>query len=489
LLRPGSTASATETDAVIGALTAGQDLSRRPLSADEFLGLPPAEFVASVYAALFRRLPDAATFLAQRDRLLLGEITEVGLLAEWQATSGTTLAGLSSARRKDRALGSPPAQLALGASRLARNIARLPRNLRRKTAASKAPPPALRHVTHADLARPRIAVVAPASAGGEAGGAERFYLGLCRALEDAGLAAELVAPQAREDNFSDILRSYHLFSELDLSAFDGVISTKAPSYAIHHPNHVCYLVHTMRGWYDMFSASHPFASAQTRERRHMLQALDTGFLQQPRALFAIGEEVSERLRRFNGLNAQTLHFPGNLAGLGPGPYTHLLMPGRLHPWKRVDLAIRAMRFVRAPIPLVIAGTGQEESALRALAKGDPRIRFTGRVSDQELAALYADSLAILFLPRQEDLGLITLEAFGCEKPVICCSDSGEPARMVRDRKSGFVCDPDPRQIARRIEALAQNPARAEAMGKMGAESIAQISWGQVAASLRTALGL
>jgi glycosyltransferase involved in cell wall biosynthesis len=146
-----------------------------------------------------------------------------------------------------------------------------------------------------------------------------------------------------------------------------------------------------------------------------------------------------------------------------------------------------MRFVRSPVRLIIAGTGQEERALRALAKGDPRISFAGRVSDEALATLYAESLAILFLPRQEDLGLITLEAFGCEKPVICCNDSGEPARMVQDRRSGFVCAPDPRQIARRIEALAQDHARAETMGRAGAASIAQISWDHVAESLRIAL--
>ena len=65
------------------------------------------------------------------------------------------------------------------------------------------------------------------------------------------------------------------------------------------------------------------------------------------------EEVAQRLRAYNGLDADVVHPPSTLPGLHEGPFTHLLAPGRLHPWKRVDLAIRAMRFVKAPVKLVI----------------------------------------------------------------------------------------------------------------------------------------
>ena len=322
----------------------------------------------------------------------------------------------------------------------------------------------------------------------EEGGAERFYAGLEEALIKAGMGVERIALESREGRFPDIVQSYRRFFDLDLSAYDGVISSKAPSYAARHPNHVCYLMHTMRAWYDMFEASHPFASDLARVQRRQIQALDTAALQNCHRL-AIGEEVAARLRSFNGLNADVVRPPSTLMGLHEGAFTHLFLPGRLHPWKRVDLAIRAMRFVKAPVRLMIAGTGQEEQRLRALAKPDPRIAFTGRVTEGELAALYADAAAVLFLPRQEDLGFVTLEAFAAGKPVITCTDSGEPARMVRARyESGFVCPPDPRAIAERMEYLLADPARAAAMGRAGRASIADISWDSVAAKLIAALG-
>ena len=193
-------------------------------------------------------------------------------------------------------------------------------------------------------------------------------------------------------------------------------------------------------------------------------------------------------RFFNGLDAKVVWPPSTLAGLHEGAFTHLLFPGRLHPWKRVELGIQAMQFVKSPLQLVIAGTGQEEQRLRGLAKADPRIVFTGRVTEAQLAALYADAAAVLFFPRQEDLGLITFEAFAAGKPVITCTDSGEPARIVRSDESGFVCPPDPRAIAECIETLAGDPARAAAMGHAGRAWITDIGWDAVATKLIAALG-
>jgi glycosyltransferase involved in cell wall biosynthesis len=338
--------------------------------------------------------------------------------------------------------------------------------------------------------RPRIAVLAAVSSNGEKGGAERFFMGLRDALVDADMAAELVEVVSDERNFDRVKETYLRFYDLDLREFDGVISSKAPSYAVRHPNHVCYLLHTMRIFYDMFDHVFPRPRPELREQRRFIQSLDTAALQRPeiRRLFAIGQEVATRLRNFNGIDAEVMHHPSSLAGLHGGAFKYLFLPGRLHPWKRVDLAIEAMRHVVAPVELIISGTGEDESRLKRLAKGGMRVRFVGRVADEQLVQLYSDALAVLFMPRNEDLGLVTLEAFRCSKPVITCADSGEPARLVQNGESGYVCSPDPRQIAVRIEQLVRMPALAETMGRKGAASIAPVTWQRVAATLIDSLG-
>lgn len=334
----------------------------------------------------------------------------------------------------------------------------------------------------------RVAILACLSANGEQGGAERFFSGLKDALCSAGLAAHLLEIYNDERDFEQIRKSYLRFYDLKLDNYDGVISAKAPSFVARHHNHVCYLMHTMRVFYDMFDSTFPRPTLENVDQRRLIHALDTAALRKPGRLFAISDEVAGRLERFNGLRAEVVRHPTSMPGLHEGKFDYFLLPGRLHRWKRAQLAIKAMRFVTAPVELIVAGTGEDESEIRRAALDDSRIHFLGRVPDARLADLYANALAVLFTPKSEDLGLITLEAFQSAKPVITCADSGEPARIVKDGVSGYVCRPEPAHIGACMEFLARDPVRAREMGHAGQASIAEITWENVAEALRQALG-
>ncbi len=331
----------------------------------------------------------------------------------------------------------------------------------------------------------KIAILAPASPAGEQGGAERFYRGLAAALNDAGERAEVVPVVSDERDFAHVQESYLRFFDLDLGAYDAVISTKAPAYVVQHPNHLCYLQHTMRPFYDMFDEEFPNPTDELLAQRHFIQALDTRALQPPatRAVFTISHEVSQRLLDFNGIESRVLYQASTLGGARRGEYRYIFLPGRLHRWKRVDLVISAMKLVESDVELVISGTGEDEASFRALAADDARIRFVGRVSDEALLNLYADALAVAFVPLREDFGLVTLEAFQCAKPVITCADSGEPARIVEHERSGFVCEPRPEAIAASIDRLANDPTLAMRMGETGQDWLGNISWASVAETL------
>jgi glycosyltransferase involved in cell wall biosynthesis len=325
----------------------------------------------------------------------------------------------------------------------------------------------------------KVAIVTVRSASGEAGGAERLYDALVKAFCQAGHQAQEVSVVADESTFEQIKRNYLTCYDLDLSAFDLVVSTKAPTWMVRHPRHVCYLVHTIRVFYDMFDGAFPNAGPAHRAQRDLIHQLDTQALSPPhcRGIFSIGNEVSHRLRQWNGLDAGVLHPPlwgGDFHSGAFGDY--LLLPGRLHPWKRVDLVVRAMRHVQAPLRLVITGTGEAERDLRALAKGDPRIEFRGRVSDAELVELYAGAYAVPFTPMREDYGYVTLEAFASAKPVITCHDSGEAAAIVRDSMAGYVCPPDPKAIGEHFDMIWRDLDRAEALGRAGHAWVTGLSW-------------
>ena len=82
-----------------------------------------------------------------------------------------------------------------------------------------------------------------------------------------------------------------------------------------------------------------------------------------------------------------------------------LMVGRLVPYKRFDLAIKA--FNNLGLPLKIVGTGSEYSKLKAMAKKN--IEFLGYLPDHEISELYSNCEAFIF-PGEEDFGITPLEA-------------------------------------------------------------------------------
>lgn len=335
----------------------------------------------------------------------------------------------------------------------------------------------------------KIAVVVPRMISGEIGGAERFFTGLVNSLNTTSTSADIVEVLIDESSFESIQESYLRCYDLDLSAYDGVISTKAPTFLLRHPNHICYLVHTIRVFYDMFEQEFGKGNQVLKTQRETIQQLDTGALRPPRTkkVFTIGNEVSQRLMQWNGVKSEVLHPALVFNNFSRGKYDHIFLPGRLHRWKRVDLVIKAMAHLRYPISLKIAGTGEQEQELRTLSETDKRIEFLGRVSDEELLDLYANALVVPFVPIREDYGYVTLEAFSHFKPVITCQDSGESLQFVQDGINGLVVAPKPKEIAKAIEYFIKNPEQAKIMGERGKVAISHINWSNISQRLLSVL--
>ncbi len=334
-----------------------------------------------------------------------------------------------------------------------------------------------------------IALITPVMKTGEIGGAEAFYKGLMKAFKQTNHYIDQIEVIIDETSFDSIMESYLNCYDLDLRDYDLVISTKAPSYMVRHHNHISYLPHTIRAFYDMFEREFGAGTPERLKQRKIIHSLDKYGLNQAkiRSHFTVGPEVFNRLYStdpfWRQINFKVLHHPPALQGFKePEPGEYIFLPGRLHRWKRADLIIKSFKYIKKDIQLKIAGTGEDEASFRSISK-DRRIQFLGRVSNKELIDLYSKSLAVLFVPIMEDYGLITIESFLSKKPVITCTDSGGPTEFVRDFENGFVVEPDPKLIASKIEYLIDNKDLAATMGENGAKSIAHISWPSVISTL------
>jgi glycosyltransferase involved in cell wall biosynthesis len=328
------------------------------------------------------------------------------------------------------------------------------------------------------------------------GGTEILVESLVRELRRRDHDAELVTIPFKWYPRARVLTQALLWRLTDLEEAEGrpvelVIATKFPSYAIRHPNKVVWLVHQFRQAYELDGSAlgqfgpDPFDRA-TRRAVHRLDGVTLG---EARKLFAISQNVADRLRVANGLEAEVLRPPPQELDYRCEEYgTFVLSVGRLDRAKRVDLLVHAVAS-NPKLEAIVAGEGPDRSRLEGLAdelRLDDRLRFVGRVDDAELARLYATCLGVFYAPVDEDLGLVPFEAFLSEKPVVTTSDAGGPLEVVSNEKTGLVCEPDPAAVAGAIARLASSPAEARAWGRLGKTLAEESSWDVVIGRLLSA---
>jgi glycosyltransferase involved in cell wall biosynthesis len=102
------------------------------------------------------------------------------------------------------------------------------------------------------------------------------------------------------------------------------------------------------------------------------------------------------------------------------------------PYKKFDLAIEA--FNQLGLPLLVIGTGSEETKLKKMAKNN--ISFTRNISDEELISYYDRAKALIF-PQEEDFGLIAAEAQARGTPVIGYQKGGA-VDIIQSTKTGLL---------------------------------------------------
>jgi glycosyltransferase involved in cell wall biosynthesis len=208
-----------------------------------------------------------------------------------------------------------------------------------------------------------------------------------------------------------------------------------------------------------------------------IHRLDGVALGEARKVFATSRNVADRLQRFNGIDAEVLpHPPQSLPYREAEPEGFVLSVNRLDRAKRIDLLIEAAK--REPsLRIVITGDGPDRERLERLASGlNGQVRFVGRVEDEELADLYARSLAVFYAPVDEDFGMVPYEAFLSGKPVVTAADSGGPLEIVHDHETGVVVAPEPEAVARACAYLAAHVDEAKAWGRAGRAVAERVTW-------------
>jgi len=167
---------------------------------------------------------------------------------------------------------------------------------------------------------------------------------------------------------------------------------------------------------------------------------------------------------------------------------YALFVGRLLPHKGALPLIQALS---PETPLHIVGRPYDEHYLHELheAAAGKRVRFILDADDAELKRQYLGASVVLqpSLPfddpeisKSELLGLVTLEAMACGKPVIVTRTDSLPDLVV-EGKTGFAVEPyDLAALRSHVELLINNPSLSQTMGRAGRRLVEdKFTWSSV----------
>jgi len=189
------------------------------------------------------------------------------------------------------------------------------------------------------------------------------------------------------------------------------------------------------------------------------------------ALAANSTYTRDRIQRYYGRDSVVIEPPVDtrrFARVADPPNGHggaptYLCVSALVPYKRVELAVRAMAGRRGR--LVVVGDGADRQRLAGLAP--PNVELRGRVDDDELDRLYAACHAVIH-PAIDDFGIVPVEALAAGRPVVAFAEGGA-ADSIRDGEGGAVfAEATPASLAAaldRLEARTFAPAALRALAR------------------------
>jgi glycosyltransferase involved in cell wall biosynthesis len=316
-------------------------------------------------------------------------------------------------------------------------------------------------------------------------------------LRDRGHSVETIYIPAVYDPDS-VIEQMAAFRLMDLDPhFDRAITFRPPSHMVKHRRKVCWFIHHIRTFYDLWDSEYCDLpnTAQTRALRDTIRRADTAALSSAHRLFTNSRVVADRLRRFNRLEGEVLYPPV----MHPEAFRseaygdEIVCVCRMEGHKRQHLLVEAMRYVQTPVRLRLCGLASNPAYLgelhRTIAQHNLEERATIEhrwISEEEKADRLARSLAAAYIPFDEDsYGYPTLEAAHAKRCTVTVSDSGGVPEFVEQGRNGLIVEPQPEALADAFDRLHRDRNGTITMGEAAERRVHElgINWDAVIARL------
>lgn len=296
------------------------------------------------------------------------------------------------------------------------------------------------------------------------GGARNIVEWLEAMLRENGHDVERVYLPMTDDP-ETLFQQMSTFRFIDLSMADRIICFRPQSHLIPHEHKILWFIHHIRVFYDLWQ--HPQYNAwpdtvKYRGVRDALMRVDTAALLEAKHIFTNSKVISDRLKRFNGMDSEVLYppvfRPERFSCLGTNDEVVCIC--RLEPHKRQHLLVEAMRYTHSPVKLRLCGTGSQsylDHLTQMISQWNlsDRVHFIpGWITEEEKVTRFGHCLAAAYLPLDEDsYGYPSIEASLASKPVLSTTDSGGVMELVQHGINGLAVEPDPRALAEALDKL------------------------------------
>lgn len=147
--------------------------------------------------------------------------------------------------------------------------------------------------------------------------------------------------------------------------------------------------------------------------------------------------TAEELQKYTAIDTskiRVIHIAPDAFWLDPPSYlipleekTDILFVGNVKPHKNIRTLIKAFIKIQSNIPGNLLIVGQKDGFITGdnevgkLIENQPRILFTGKISQKKLKHLYSTARIFVFPSLYEGFGLPPLEALACGCPRVLCS--------------------------------------------------------------------
>lgn len=145
---------------------------------------------------------------------------------------------------------------------------------------------------------------------------------------------------------------------------------------------------------------------------------------------SISQEVAKRVKKHYKIDSEVIYPPVEVSEIEPNNDIKVrgdcfLYFGRVETYKGVELAIRAC--IAAEKKIIIAGTGSDMKRMQNLVrqeKAGELIQFEGFVTEAKKISLFQKSRALIYPVKDEDFGIVPVEANAAGCPVIAYRGGG-----------------------------------------------------------------